>query len=190
MAEHEQYLEYLQKRSKLGLLYRKFWLYPRLIKNLKGKTLDIGCGIGDMLKFNPSFIGVDINPKCVEFCKIQKLDARLMKNDCLPFDDGSFDSVLLDNVLEHLNNPTPLLMEIKRVLCKNGTLLIGVPGEKGYDYDSDHKQFYNEKKLIKCLIDSGFFVDKIFYTPFEFKWFDKNISQYCLYGVFNKANKP
>jgi len=109
-----------------------------------------------------------------------------MSGDCLPFDDDSFDSVLLDNVLEHLDSPASLLSEIKRVLCENGSLLIGVPGEKGYDSDSDHKQFYNEKRLIKCLIDSGFFVDKVFYTPFKFKWFDKNISQYCLYGVFIK----
>ena len=66
------------------------------------------------------------------------------------------------------------------------TVLIGVPGEKGYAYDSDHKQFYNEERLIKCLIDAGFFVDKVFYTPFKFEWFDKNISQYCLYGVLIK----
>ena len=186
MAEHKQYFEYLQQRSKLGLLYRNYWLYPRLIRHLEGKTLDVGCGIGDMLKFNSSSVGVDINPKTVEFCKIQKLDARLMSGDYLPFDDNSFDSVLLDNVLEHLDNPISLLNEIKRVLCEDGSLLIGVPGEKGYDSDSDHKQFYNEKRLIKCLIDSGFFVDKVFYTPFKFKWFDKNISQYCLYGVFIK----
>ena len=153
MPEHNQYFEYLQQRSKLGLLYRKYWLYPRLIKYLKGKTLDVGCGIGDMLKFNSSSVGVDINPKTVEFCKIQKLDAKLMSSDYLPFNNDSFDSVLLDNVLEHIDNPACLLNEIKRVLCKDGFLLIGVPGEKGYDSDPDHKQFYNEKRLIKCLID-------------------------------------
>ena len=64
------------------------------------------------------------------------------------------------------------------------TVLIGAPGEKVYDFD--HKQFYNEKRLIKCLIDASFFVDKVFYTPFKFKWFDKNISQYYLYGAFIK----
>jgi SAM-dependent methyltransferase len=185
MLEYKQYFQYLRKRSKLGLVYRKFWLYPKLNKQLKGRTLDVGCGIGDMLKFHANAVGVDINPEAVNFCSNQNLDARLMLPDILPFDDGSFDSVLLDNVLEHINAPSPLLNEVKRVLVKNGSLLIGVPcGEKGFNSDSDHKRFYDEKLLVTCLTDHGFILVKAFYAPFKFHWFNKKISQYCLYGVF------
>ena len=46
------YTSYLRKRSLLGYLYRKFWLYPGLSKFINGKCIDIGCGIGDFLSFN------------------------------------------------------------------------------------------------------------------------------------------
>lgn len=54
-----------------------------------------------------------------------------MTPDHLPFDSESFDSVLIDNVLEHIEDPNSLLAEIKRVIRPNGGLLIGVPGVLG-----------------------------------------------------------
>ena len=46
MTADEQYYHYLRQRSRLGLWYRRYWLYPRLNKHLRGQTLDVGCGIG------------------------------------------------------------------------------------------------------------------------------------------------
>ena len=62
MTDYQDYFNYLRGRSRLGLLYRKYWLYPRLNKYLYGDVLDVGCGVGDLLSFRPSTIGVDVNP--------------------------------------------------------------------------------------------------------------------------------
>ena len=41
--------------SRLGMIYRRYWLYPRLIGQLEGRVLDIGCGIGDFpWRFGPA----------------------------------------------------------------------------------------------------------------------------------------
>ncbi len=184
--EFESYFTYLQTRSKLGKLYRNFWLYPYIVKHVKDKALDIGCGIGDLIKFRPNTIGVDINPYSVNYCFNQGLDARIMNIDILPFDNSVFDSVIMDHLLEHIEDPTCILNEINRVLRQGGLLIIGVPGIRGFDCDNDHKCFYNESKLIRLLDDLGFVKNKIFYTPFKFKWFDKKLKQYTLYGVFSK----
>lgn len=147
MTTNKQYFEYLQSRSFLGGIYRKYYLYPKLNRYLKGRLLDVGCGIGDMLAFRPDSVGVDINPLDVQFCKHRGCEAYQMSIDKLPFDDDSFDSVLLDNVMEHILDPVPLLEEVKRVMRKDAVLLIGVPGVKGQSCDPDHKVFYNETSL-------------------------------------------
>lgn len=131
MNQNQVYFDYLQQRSFLGKIYRNFWLYPILNRFLKGRALDVGCGIGDMLLFRPNTIGVDVNQHNVSFCLSRGGDAKFMDHNVLPFDDASFDSVLLDNVLEHIQDPAPMLLEIKRVLRTNGVLLIGVPGSLG-----------------------------------------------------------
>jgi SAM-dependent methyltransferase len=187
MDDYAQYYEYLKRRSTLGLLYRRWWLYPQLCRHLYGKVLDIGCGVGDMLAYRDNTVGVDINPHTVKWCKSQGYEAELMEQNKLPFPDASFDSILLDNVLEHILSPEHLLSEIKRVLRKNGTLLIGVPGKKGFESDPDHKIFYDVDSLNQLLASViGFVPRTSFYMPLPVKVLDARLSQFCLYSVFER----
>ena len=105
-------------------------------------------------------------------------------NNKLDVSDFSFDTALLDNVIEHIYNPVPLLLEIKRILKNKGKLVVGVPGIKGFDNDEDHKVFYDEKSLTILMKKFGFKVKNIFYTPFKSKYLDNNLKAYCLYMVF------
>lgn len=186
MKEYKSYFEYLKRRSPLGLIYRKYWLYPKLDRYLSGNVLDIGCGLGDFLRFRPTTIGVDISPETVNWCVSQGLDARIMQPNLLDFPDNFFNGVVLDNVLEHLEHPESLLAEIKRILVPDGIFLVGVPGIKGYKSDADHKKYYNQNSLISGLKMSGFSCVKLFHMPIRFPFLDKLISQYCIYGVFVK----
>ncbi len=184
---NQMYFDYLMKRSFLGGLYRRFILYPRLNFHLKGKVLDIGCGIGDMLSYRKNTVGLDVNPLNVDFCKNRKLNAFIMKPNIIPFDDKTFDSVLLDNVLEHIESPLLLFKEIRRVLKPDGLILIGVPGEKGYRSDDDHKIFYDEKKLQALAQKNNFNVTQFFYTPLvKSKFLSQHVRQYCIYSLWSE----
>jgi SAM-dependent methyltransferase len=186
--EHDQYFEYLMGRSRLGHAYRRHVLYPRLVKRLRGRLLDVGCGIGDMLAFRPNSVGVDINDRTVAHCRELGLQAHVMLPDRLPFATTIFDSVLLDNVLEHIADPVPLLSEVKRVLRPGGRLLIGVPGVRGWESDSDHKVFYDETSLAACAADCGFTMVEVFHMPiFKSRWLSRHMRQYCIYGVFHRT---
>jgi SAM-dependent methyltransferase len=184
--EQAQYFEYLQTRSVRGLAYRNMWLYPRLCRHLNGKVLDVGCGIGDMLRFRRGTTGVDINPRTVDLCMRNGLDAKLMQPDQLPFPQGSFDGLVLDNVLEHIIVPDVLLAEIRRVLKPGGVVVVGVPGIKGYACDPDHKVFYDDEKLKVTLGAAGFKCKEIFGMPFGSRFLDRNLTLYCRYGVFQR----
>jgi SAM-dependent methyltransferase len=186
MTAPEIYFEYLKGRSRLGWLYRRYWLYPKLCRYLDGKTLDVGCGIGDFVNYRNGTVGVDINPATVEWCRQSELDVHLMSPNMLPFQDVSFDSAILDNVLEHLTEPAELLKEIRRVLRPHSSLVVGVPGQRGYATDSDHKVFYDEVKLVSTLASAGFGLKRLFHMPLRSAWLDVRMRQYCLYGVFER----
>ena len=68
--------------------------------HLKGKVLDVGCGLGSYLKSRKNVIGIDVNPVYIDYCNSIGQKAYLFKNN-FPFEDEEFDSVIMDNVLEH-----------------------------------------------------------------------------------------
>ena len=184
MNEQNRYFEYLKGRSRAALMYRRWFLYPRLCRHLSGEAIDVGCGVGDMLAFRPCTIGADINPKTVEYCRRRGLRAVVMPPDVLPFRSHTFDSAILDNVLEHIADPRYLLAEIRRVLRPRGIVLVGVPGIRGYAWDSDHKVFYDGASLVSRMAMHGFSHRRTFHVPFRSTTLSKLVRQYGVYAIF------
>jgi SAM-dependent methyltransferase len=187
LTDHAEYFEYLQGRSFKGLVYRKLWLYPAIKRHLSGRVLDVGSGIGDFLHSCPDSVGVDVNPLLVEACRKRGLDSRVMTPGNIPFPDASFGSVVLDNVLEHIENPESLLSEIRRVLTPGGTFVVGVPGPRGFETAPDHKVFYDEPTLIEVVSGAGFRSRQVFHMPLRSQLLYERMRQYCLYGVFHRS---
>ena len=185
----EVYGEYLKRRSRLSGVYRRNFLYPRICLRLRGRTVDVGCGIGDFLQFRPNTVGVDVNAHTIAHCKARGLDARLMEPDVLPFENDSFDSALMDNVLEHIAEPAALLRELHRVLRPEGRVLIGVPGALGWDCDPDHKVRYDEASLTATLAACDFVRVEVFHAPlWRSAWLSRHLRQYCIFGLFQAGH--
>lgn len=104
----------------------------------KGNLLDLGVGCGWLSrlakerKFNVT--GIDIADKVIKENnwfgrmtgkKIKIIKASLYK---LPNGDDKFDSVVMSEVLEHLDYPLKALKEAKRVLKKDGKFALLIPG--------------------------------------------------------------
>lgn len=184
----KEYFEYLTSRSKLSEWFRINISYPYMSRYFQGKVIDVGCGIGDYLRFYENSVGVDINRFNIDYCNAIGCHAYLIKDGILPFEEDSFEGVILDNVLEHLSEPNQVINEISRVLKLKGILIIGVPGIKGYAKDSDHKKFYDEKDIRNLFEKTGYTLIKNFSTPFFFKseFLSRFLSQYALYSVYQK----
>jgi len=185
----KNYFQYLSQRSYIGYLYRRWYLYPRLSSVLRSNVLDFGCGIGDYLKYDNRATGVDINRHNIDYCKSQGLNAELLQDSQIHFANAFFTSVIMDNVIEHI--PTEevygVIDEVVRVLRPNGTIVVGVPGIKGYHSDSDHKHFYAEGDLLELFSEYGCNHRRTMHTPFYFPGAEKYIRQYCIYVVFEKS---
>lgn len=100
-----------------------------------GRVLDIGSGAARMLSLlsdqATEAVGVDVDRSARRIarrrlgaaglanCTIQNADVR-----ALPFTDGYFDTVIVDDVLRATENPIDALAEAARVLSDGGQMLI------------------------------------------------------------------
>lgn len=190
----ENYFQHLKKISLLGRIYKRYFTSPLLYlcaRRFGSKFVEVGSGTGSgMLGAYPKCVtGIDINPLAVEYAKCQGLRAQLInENGSFPFPDGSLDTCILDNVLEHIENPRMSLDECWRVTGRNGGLIIVVPGKRGFDSDSDHKVYYDEEKLRG--LDSRWELMSLFAMPSIFlsKKLSNSIRQYCLVAVYKKKH--
>ena len=126
------------------------------LKNFIGKTLDYGFGTGENLIFlckeghkvyglGTSKTALKIVKKKIKKTKNIKANLKILNNNkILPFSENFFDNIVCMSVLSQLKNKknaTSLLKEFRRVLKKDGKLIIDVNGPK-----STH--FYNKKDFF------------------------------------------
>lgn len=165
--DDKEYFDYLIEGSPLKRVIRRI-VYLRTHANAFGendKVLDVGCGIGEFLALKKNSIGIDTNKHCIDHCRSRGCPCKLGNAYDIPFLARSFDGVLLDNVLEHLEKPEDVLKEIRRVLKRGARLVIEVPCEKGFRLDETHRTFWGKEKLVKLLEGNGFEVERAYYFP-------------------------
>jgi len=140
------YLKEQFNPSLLGMLINPFYfarhgLYKNvseLMLHMRGELLDIGCGTKpyENICIVDRYIGLEIESG--ESKNNSKADCFYDGND-IPFNKDTFDSIMANQVFEHVFNPEQFLSEINRVCKLNGTLLLSVPfvwdeHEQPFDY--------------------------------------------------------
>lgn len=103
-----------------------------------GRLLEVGCGGGAMLKAVSDrgwrVVGVDFDPKAVANAHEKGLDVRCGSLEQQAFQDGSFDAVVMNHVIEHVPDPARLLRESHRVLAPGGSLIAVTPNAAGWGH--------------------------------------------------------
>ena len=135
--------------------------------NLKTVILEIGCGAGELtssVKKHIRVVGMDLSLDLLRFAKEANKGVEYIQADALaiPFEDQTFDFVVGDGILHHLDL-IAALNEIKRVLKDNGSILFFEPNML-------NPQIFLERKIS--------FIRKINQTQNEtafYRWNLKNI---------------
>ena len=116
-----------------------------------GDLLDVGCGQGRILKLLATrahrVVGVDVDSDARRLARAELLlagspNCSLRQGDMysLPFDDGEFDTIILDDVLPGADRPTGVIEEALRLLTAGGrVLLLATIGAEGAEHT--RKQF-------------------------------------------------
>ena len=126
---------------------------------IKGKTLDVGCGSKPYEKLYQSteYIGLEMD---TEENRQKKKADFFYDGSTFPFRNEEFESVVANQVFEHVFNPDRFLSEVNRILKLNGYLLLTVPfvwdeHEQPYDYAR-----YSSFGLQSILNKQGFTVQQ------------------------------
>jgi len=107
-----------------------------LMRGVKGRVLDVGCGPGvmveDVLRLGCDFWGVDGSPQMIDQCRrrFRSSDrAHFAVGDArrLLFRDGFFDAVVCVGAIDRIPDYRTALQEMMRVLRPGGTLVVSFP---------------------------------------------------------------
>ena len=199
MGEHldsDFYFRHLKRISRAGRWYKKFFLSPLLFltaRRFGPRIVEVGAGIGSGVlgTFSSNTVGLDVNSYAVNYCRELGLSVKLIdKTGHFPCQDGEFDACILDNVLEHIENPQKTLDECYRITGTKGALVVVVPGSCGFAIDPDHKVYYDTKKLNE--LDPRWSLLNCFATPSLFlsETLSRRMKQYCVVAVFVKKDLP
>ena len=133
-----RWLEVLPNRY--GLIERFNHSYP-LEGDATGRTLEIGAGLGEHLRYEDlsrqEYYAVELREELAEAIRERHPSVEAIVADCqerLPFNDAYFDRVLAVHVLEHLPDLPRALDEIQRVLAPGGRFHAVIPCEGGLAY--------------------------------------------------------
>ena len=112
------------------------------------RLLEIGCGAGNLLlqaTVAGSYpVALDLSMQALTFVQSRLREAQSSSEapgdftcaqaigESLPFQENSFDCVLLSEVIEHLEEPQISIREAVRVLCPGGRLLVTTPNYRSF----------------------------------------------------------
>lgn len=99
--------------------------------NKNGKLLDIGARGAEFKTYvspEVDYNALDLYDK-KEICFLKKRGIKAKRGviEKIPFKNNSFDIIVLTEIIEHLPNPGIALKEVKRVLKKDGIVIVSVP---------------------------------------------------------------
>ena len=153
------------------------------------ELLDLGCGyhaviLKNLVPIITKGVGVDLAVhEDVKLIPNLQFVEQKIEEVFTNFQNDTFHIILMNSVLEHLWDPLFVLSECKRILRKNGVLLINVPTWRGKFFletsafvfklspeieIDDHKMYYDKKDLWPILVKSGFKPSSIKMTYHKF----------------------
>jgi 2-polyprenyl-3-methyl-5-hydroxy-6-metoxy-1,4-benzoquinol methylase len=152
-----------------------------------GSILDVGCGMGRMLRTLQRrgwrVVGTEYGAKPREDATgKEEIEIRYAALEACGLPNNSFDVITLWHVLEHLPNPKETLREIRRVLKRDGNVILAVPnfgslqakltGRCWFHLDVPRHLFhFTPKNLVGLLEQEGFRIEEKRHFSFEYDTF-------------------
>lgn len=135
----------------------------------KGKIIELGCHAGfDLIVYAQKgfeITGVDVSTSLLELAKkkIAQQPEEVQKRitlinsfiEDLP-EDKQYDTIILTEVLEHVQEPFPILEKAKKLLAKDGRIYISTPSERWGNYS--HVRGIDISEMYHLLNKNGFVV--------------------------------
>jgi SAM-dependent methyltransferase len=143
------------------------------------RILDVGCGDGRFLDVLRDFgspdwelVGVDFDPKAVDRCRARGFTAYQKRVEDMAAEDGTFDAVVMLQLIEHVEDPVVLSQRVFSLLRPGGVFVVETPNLAGWDYAlfkkrwwghyhfPRHWNLFSKASLEGMLTRAGFVIDR------------------------------
>jgi SAM-dependent methyltransferase len=111
---------------------RRLAIIERHVRLDGRRVLDLGCGVGEYVRAfsrrGANALGCDVELPRLREARARGATAVLAAaGEALPFRDGSLDTVVLNEVIEHVQDDRQTMREVARVLAPGGACIIFAP---------------------------------------------------------------
>ena len=183
------------------LMDMSVWIYTNILRFGKYETesiikyaagvensnvLDYGCNTGRHASnvkqaYGYNVMGADINPAAISVAQRKGIPAELITPNFFEKYKFSFDVIINSHVLEHMDDPKELLVNIRGLLKEEGTFVIAIPQERirgdisplqilyflsRLKFENPHKHKFSKDQLFTLLKEAGFVPEEHIFCNF------------------------
>lgn len=143
--------------------------FDEVLGNMEGEVLEIGCGVGRLLK--PGYHGIDISKNMLEIARSRHPENTITLSDgrTIPYPSNKFDHVYCVLVFQHLKDDgvRSYLQEACRVLKPGGSFTFQfIPGTEQEPF-SNH---YEIGSMSHWVVEAGFDEDALVRNAIHPSW--------------------
>lgn len=150
----------------------------------KVRVLDIGCGFGESLGYHKDrgcdVYGVEADENTRKVAEKYGFTVKIGLFDSQDYQEGFFDYITLDQVLEHVTDPHDNLSGVGNILKPDGRVIISTPNSNGWGarlfgrqwinwHTPYHLQFFSIDSMKMAAEKAGLAVEKV-YTITSSEW--------------------
>lgn len=103
-------------------------------------VMEVGCGNGELLavmkQYGPPswrLVGVDFSPEACAMVERRGIEARQARFEAMSWEDRAPDVIIMNQVIEHLDDPSASVRKARELLGPGGVLLVETPSTDSWD---------------------------------------------------------
>jgi SAM-dependent methyltransferase len=150
-------------RAQLDRFFQRYLWAGRLCagKDVLEMACGTGPGLGYLQAVSRSLVAGDISPAVLDFARRHygsRIDLRQFDATHTPFDDGTFDIVVLFEAIYYVADVDALAREVRRLLRPGGQFLVATANKDLFDFNPSplSHRYFSPPELRDLLLRHGF----------------------------------
>lgn len=148
--------------------YYNRWVFDQLLPHLGSTVLEIGCGNGNftelLAQYSDHVLAIDLDKNYVQATKQRLSSCSHVDVRCVDVtqlsEEQTFDSLIMVDVLEHIEHDVDLLRQLRKQLHPDGRFIVKVPALSWLYSPMDevigHYRRYQRQTLSSIFVEAGF----------------------------------